>query len=277
MPELPEVDLVARALRSLIVGTTVYSAEILRPRLVIGTTPEQFVSELKNRSIRDVSRRGKFVLTEFDGDITLLTHLRMSGRFGYFGSRQELPKHTHAIFQLNNGMRLAFSDQRHFGMMKIVPNGQLYTSSELASLGPEPISDAFTKTYLAGVLGSRRRSIKEVLMDQSVVAGLGNIYVAEILFRARVKPTAIANRLSAPRLARVHAAIIEVIQEALDTSSTFEVDPENINGSYSVSSGEEKWRVYDRENQACRVCGARIRRVVQSSRSTYFCSRCQRV
>jgi formamidopyrimidine-DNA glycosylase len=201
----------------------------------------------------------------------------MSGRFGYFGSRQELPKHTHAIFQLNNGMKLAFSDQRHFGMMKIVPSSDLYTSGELAGLGPEPISDAFTKAYLAGVLGTRRRSIKEVLMDQSVVAGLGNIYVAEILFRARVKPTAVANRLSAPRLARVHSAIVEVIQEALESSSNFEVDPENINGSYSVSAGEEKWLVYDRENQACRVCSARIRRVVQSGRSTYFCGRCQRV
>jgi formamidopyrimidine-DNA glycosylase len=277
MPELPEVDLVARALRSLVVGTTVYSAEILRPRLVTGTTPEQFVSALKKRSIRDVSRRGKFILTEFDGDLTLLTHLRMSGRFGYFGSRQELPKHTHAIFQLNNGMRLAFSDQRHFGMMKIVPSSDLYTSGELADLGPEPISDAFTKTYLAGVLGTRRRSIKEVLMDQSVVAGLGNIYVSEVLFRARVKPTAIANRLSVPRLARIHAAIVEVIQEALEASSIFEVDPENINGSYSVGAGEEKWRVYDRENQECHVCRARIRRVVQSGRSSYFCGRCQRV
>jgi formamidopyrimidine-DNA glycosylase len=276
MPELPEVDLVARTLRSLLVGTTVYSAEILRPRLVIGTTPEQFVSALRNRSIRDVSRRGKFILTDF-GDTTLLTHLRMSGRFGYFGSRQELPKHTHAIFQLNNGMRLAFSDQRHFGMMKIVANGELYTSGELAGLGPEPISDTFTKAYLAGVLRSRRRSIKEVLMDQSVVAGLGNIYVAEVLFRARVKPTAIANSLSSPRLARIHSSIVEVIQEALETSSNFEVDPENINGSYSVSAGEEKWRVYDRENQACRVCSAKIHRVVQSGRSTYFCGRCQRV
>jgi formamidopyrimidine-DNA glycosylase len=162
-------------------------------------------------------------------------------------------------------------------MMKIISTGELYTSGELAELGPEPISDTFTKTYLAGVLGTRRRSIKEVLLDQAVVAGLGNIYVAEVLFRARINPTVIANRVSAPRLARIHAAIVEVIQEALETSSTFEVDPENINGSYSVSGGEEKWRVYDRENLACRVCSAKIRRISQAGRSTYFCGRCQRV
>jgi formamidopyrimidine-DNA glycosylase len=277
MPELPEVDLVARTLRRLVVGTTVHSAEILRPRLVIGTTPEQFVSALRNRSIREVSRRGKFIVTELDGDLALITHLRMTGRFGYFGSRQALPKHTHAVFHLKNGMKLGFIDQRHFGMMKLIPSAELSSSSELAGLGPEPISDAFTRSYLACVLQSRRRSIKEVLMDQSVVAGLGNIYVAEVLFRARVNPAAIANRLSAPRLARVHTAIIEVIQEALEASSTFKVDPENINGSYSVNAGEEKWRVYDREDQACHVCSAKIRRVLQAGRSTYFCGRCQRV
>jgi formamidopyrimidine-DNA glycosylase len=277
MPELPEVDLVARSLRSLVVGATISSAEILRPRLITGTTPEEFASALKNRSIRDVTRRGKFILTEFDGDITLITHLRMSGRFGYFGKRQELPKHTHAIFLLNTGMKLAFSDQRHFGMMKIIPTGELQSSSELKGLGPEPISGALTIKYLSGVLGKRRRSIKEALMDQSVVAGLGNIYVAEVLFRARVKPTAIARNISTPRLARIQAAILEVIQEALERSSAFEVDPENIDGRYSGSAVDAKWRVYDRENQECSVCSTKIRRISQAGRSTYFCARCQRV
>ncbi|MCA1592238.1 MAG: bifunctional DNA-formamidopyrimidine glycosylase/DNA-(apurinic or apyrimidinic site) lyase [Acidobacteria bacterium] len=276
MPELPEVELVARALDGLIRGRLIHAAELLRPRLAPATPPEAFAQSLRGARVEAVSRRGKHILIEMDNSLVLIVHLRMTGRFLLLPVERPLPKHAHAVFYLDEERRLAFDDQRHFGMMKIVPASELRQAKELRSLAPEPFSEEFTAEYLSGALARSRRTLKETLLDQTRVTGLGNIYAAEVLFLARVNPFAVAADFSRRRVPRLHRAILDVLAEAIAHGSTMNVDPENIDGSYYGGAYEGRWRVYDREGESCLRCGARIRRVAHAGRSTYYCPRCQR-
>ena len=276
MPELPEVELVARALDKFTRGQSILAAELLRAKLAPETPARRFARLLKNARIEEVKRRGKHLLFMFDNDQVLIVHLRMTGRFLYLSSEAPLPKFAHAVFHLDNERRLIFADQRHFGMMKIVPRSNLYETRELRSLAPEPFSDSFTPDYLHGALSRSRRSLKETLLDQRRVTGLGNIYAAEAMFLARVNPFCIASKLSRRRVPRLHRAILDILAESLAHSSTLDVDPENIDGSYYEGGNMGRWRVYDREGEPCLACGASIRRIAHRGRSTYFCPRCQR-
>ena len=276
MPELPEVELVARALDRLARGRVVASAELLRPRLAPRTPPEEFARHLAGARIREVGRRGKHVIFHLDNSRALIAHLRMTGRFLLLPDERPLPKFSHAVFHLDDGRRLVFCDQRHFGMMRVVAAGELYQAEELRGLAPEPFSVEFTPEYLRGALSRTGRTLKETLLDQTKVAGLGNIYAAEVLHLARANPFTAAARFSGRRVPRLHRAILDVLEEAIEHGSTLNVDPENIDGSYYEGGYEGRWRVYDREGEPCAGCGARIRRVTQGGRSTYFCPRCQR-
>jgi formamidopyrimidine-DNA glycosylase len=276
MPELPEVELVARILDKLITGKRIRAAELLRPRLAPDISPRSFARLLKGARIESVGRRGKHLLLMLDNDRVLIVHLRMTGRFLYLPLDAPLPKHAHAVFHLDGERRLVFDDQRHFGMMKLVARANLYEAKELRSLAPEPFSDSFTPDYLHATLSRSRRSLKETLLDQRRVTGLGNIYAAEALFLARVNPFNLAATLSRRRVPRLHRAILDILTESLAQGSTMGVDPENIDGSYYGGGYRGRWRVYDREGEPCHTCGARIRRIALSGRSTYFCPRCQR-
>lgn len=276
MPELPEVEIVACALRGLVVSRRILSAEILRARLIPSSNPEEFAGLLRGARIERVNRRGKHILIELDNRLALIVHLRMSGRFLLLPADAALPKFTHAIFYLDDTRRLVFSDQRHFGMMKLVPAEELHTTKELRRLAPEPFSDEFTPAYLRGVLSRSRRTLKETLLDQTKVTGLGNIYAAEAMFLARVNPFAIASEFSARRVPRLHGAILDVFNESIRHGSTLNVDPQNIDGSYYGGAYEGLWRVYDRENEPCLVCKAGVKRISHGGRSTYFCPRCQK-
>jgi formamidopyrimidine-DNA glycosylase len=276
MPELPEVELVARALDKLVSGSRIIAAQLLRPRLAPDITPEEFARRLRGRRIERVGRRGKHILIHLDKALILIVHLRMTGRFLYLPVEAPLPKFTHALFYMDNERRLVFSDQRHFAMMKLVHSSELYETKELSSLAPEPFSDGFTPEYLQTALARSRRTLKETLIDQSRVLGLGNIYAAEVMFLARANPFTTAADISKRRVARLHRAILDVLSESIAQGSTLNVDPENIDGSYSGGNYEGRWRVYDREGEPCVACRARIRRVSHAGRSTYFCPRCQR-
>jgi formamidopyrimidine-DNA glycosylase len=276
MPELPEVELVARSLDKLIRGQRILAAELLRRGLAPETTPAQFGRLVKDARVLRVGRRGKHILVELDNGRVLIVHLRMTGRFLYLPPEAPLPRFTHAVFYLDDDRRLVFSDQRHFGMMKIVAHARLHETKELRELAPEPFSESFTADYLHAALSRSRRSLKETLLDQKRVTGLGNIYAAEVMFLARVNPFVTASGLSRRRVPRLHRAILETLTEALALGSTLNVDPENIDGSYSGGGYEGRWRVYDREGEPCVACGAKIRRRTQAARSTYFCPRCQR-
>lgn len=276
MPELPEVELVARALDKLVKGRAILRAKLLRPALAPDTSPRQFAAILRNARVETAGRRGKHLLLWLDNGFVLITHLRMTGRFLSLPANAPVPKHTHAVFEMDDGRRLVFTDQRHFGMMKLVAQAELLQAKELKALAPEPFSDEFSPAYLHAALCRSRRSLKETLLDQRRVTGLGNIYAAEALFVARVNPFIKACELSARRAPRLHSAIREILMEAIAHGSTMNVDPENIEGSYYGGGYEGRWRVYDREGEQCPACRASIRRVTQAGRSTYFCPRCQR-
>src|SRR5919112_2583914 len=268
MPELPEVELVARSLDRLVAGLRIEAAQLIRPGLAPANTPREFAGGLRGAKFETVERRGKHILSRFDNGRVLITHLRMTGRFLLLPARRELPKHTHALFRLDDGRRLAFTDQRHFGLMKVLPLERLADARELRGLAPEPFSAEFTPAYLAAVLARTNRVLKDVLLDQTKVTGLGNIYAAEVLHLARVNPFSVASHVSRRHVTRLHRAILEVLGEALALGSTMNVDPENIDGSYFGGGGyNARWRVYDREGEPCRKCRQPIRRVTHAGRS----------
>ena len=276
MPELPEVELVARSLDRLLRGRRITSAKLLRAGLAPESTPREFARLLRGVNVEEVGRRGKHVILRLDNGRVLLTHLRMTGRFLLLSEAGPLPKHTHALFKLEGGGRLAFTDQRHFGLMKLARAAELEHVKELRGLAPEPFSDDFTPDYLAAVLARTRRALKSVLLDQTKVTGLGNIYASEVLFLARTNPFAVASELPRRRLPRLHRAILEVLGEAIAHGSTMNVNPEDIDASYFGGGYSGRWRVYEREGEPCPNCAAPIRRLTHAGRSTYFCPRCQR-
>lgn len=276
MPELPEVELVARALDKLLRGRSIASARLIRPGLAPDTRPAEFARLLKGARIEEVGRRGKHILIHLSSSRVLITHLRMTGSFLFPPRCSELPKHTHALFHLDDARLLAFTDQRHFAMMKLLRARELSEARELSALAPEPFSEEFSHRYLHETLSRSRRTLKETLLDQRRVTGLGNIYAAEAMFVARTNPFQTASALSRRRVPALHSAIRLVLDEAIRHGSEREVKPEDINGSYFGGGNAGRWRVYDREGEPCIKCRAKIRRATQGGRSTYFCPRCQR-
>jgi len=302
MPELPEVEHVVRALRRVVVGRKIIASEVRLPKLISPLSPLSFNRRIKNTAITGISRRGKFILIELarnvaipNGrasdrrsqsavilpakratraqDLILAVHLRMTGKFVLLNTDDELPKHAHAIFYLDRDQRLVFRDQRQFGVIKLVLSTKLSQTKGIVELAPEPFGDDFTLEYLRALLKRSHRSLKTLLLDQTKVLGLGNIYAAEALFRARINPFKPADELASRRVPDLHEAIREVLQFAVD----------HIRGSISLEEGfsygaafERFWQVYEREGEPCVRCGAKIRRATQGGRSTYWCPKCQR-
>lgn len=276
MPELPEVELVTKSLERLVKGRKIIAAELLRERLAPLNSAAEFADNLKDTLINFVHRRGKHILFDLDNGQTLMTHLRMSGRFQILPIERDLPKFTHAVFYLEDETRLVFSDQRHFGFMRLVETAKLFDTKELKSLAPEPFSADFTPEYFRKTLKSSKRNIKILLLDQTKVLGLGNIYASEAMFLAKINPNLSANKISPKKTSVLFEKIRQVLQESIAHGSTLNVNPENIDGSYYGGGYENHWRVYDRENEPCINCASPIKRIVQGGRSTYFCPKCQK-
>ena len=276
MPELPEVELVAKSLNNLISSRQIIVAELLRERLAPFNSPEEFAEKLKNTRINFVHRRGKHILFDLDNGQTLIAHLRMSGRFMLLPIERENPKYTHAAFYFSDETRLVFQDQRHFGFMKIVETANLFEAKELKKLAPEPFSDEFNPKYFREILKTSKKSLKEFLLDQTKVLGLGNIYASEAMFLAKVNPQILANEVTAKKANVLFEKIREVLAESIAHGSTLNVNPENIDGSYYGGGYESSWRVYDREKNPCVDCQTEITRLKQGGRSTYFCPKCQK-
>src|ERR1043165_5651886 len=229
MPELPEVEHVVRALRRVIVRRRILAAEILLPKLVPPEGRAAFNRKIKGCRIIGVRRRGKFILIDLDrarmlshrraartrsgSGSVLIVYLRMTGKFRYLTVDEALPRYAHVVFYLDNDRRLVFCDQRQFGVMKLVPYTRLATTKGIRELAPEPFSDEFGLSYLKETLARSQRSLKTLLLDQTKVLGLGNIYASEALFRARINPFKIAATLSPKRVAQLHQAIREVRSE----------------------------------------------------------------
>jgi formamidopyrimidine-DNA glycosylase len=275
MPELPEVELVSRFLERLIAGRRIECAELLRTRLA-PDTPSGFKAKLSGSRINFVHRRGKHILFDLDNGRTLVTHLRMSGRFMLLGQEDSDPKFTHAVFYFDDGQRLVFQDQRHFGFMRVAETKKIAELPEIRKLAPEPFSEEFSVEHLHSALRSTRRSIKEFLIDQSRVCGLGNIYAAEALFLAGIRPTKRTHTISRPRSALLHEMIRSVLSQAIEAGSTLNIDPSDSDSAYYGGEYERYWRVYDREDMPCSMCSTPIKRLKQGGRSTFYCPKCQR-
>jgi formamidopyrimidine-DNA glycosylase len=276
MPELPEVEHVVRALRRSVLGRQIVASEVHLAKLIAPTSASVFNRKLKNARIDSIGRRGKYILIELDSDRVLAVHLRMTGKFVVLTPDDPLPPHAHAIFYLDDERRLVFRDQRQFGVMKLLERSQVIETKGIKELAPEPFSDDFSVAYLKETLARSRRTLKTLLLDQTRVLGLGNIYAAEALFRAGINPFNVSTELSSRRVERLHQAIRDVLRAAVSGNSTRRINLENPNGfSYGEAFGKV-WQVYEREGEPCFKCRSRIRRLTHGGRSTYWCPKCQR-
>jgi formamidopyrimidine-DNA glycosylase len=275
MPELPEVEHVVRALRRSVLGRRIVAAEINLRRILDSPAPATFKRKLRGARIVGVNRRGKYILIELDNEQVLLVHLRMTGKFVCIAPDQPLPPYPHVVFYLADERRLIFCDMRQFGRMRLVPARKLASLLQIAALAPEPLTDDFTLDYFLETLSRSARDLKQLLLDQTKVLGLGNIYASEALFLARVSPLKPAHKLARARAVKLHQAIRDILQEAIDAGSTLRIDLGDGVGSYFGTTGRF-WRVYERAGEPCVNCGTKIRRVVQGARSTYYCPKCQR-
>ncbi|HLN99020.1 MAG TPA: bifunctional DNA-formamidopyrimidine glycosylase/DNA-(apurinic or apyrimidinic site) lyase [Pyrinomonadaceae bacterium] len=275
MPELPEVEHVVRGLRRAVLGRRIVAVELNLQRLVASPSPASFKRKLRGSLIEAINRRGKYILFELDSLDVLLVHLRMTGKFLCLNEHENLPAYAHVVFYLDDERRLVFCDMRQFGRLRLLPAKKLQTLSQISALAPEPLLNDFSFEYFSSTLAKSRRSLKQLLLDQTKILGLGNIYASEALFRARVSPFKAANSLSKARAVRLHEAIREILQEAIDAGSTLRIDLTDSDAGY-IGTSERFWRVYEREGEPCVNCGTLIRRMVQGGRSTYYCPRCQR-
>lgn len=274
MPELPEVETTLRGLARVIESQTIARAEARRPDLRF-PLPPAFGERLSGRRVLGLDRRAKYILTRLEGGLTWLIHLGMSGRLivGH-GPKPELGAHDHVWAETAEGGHVVYQDARRFGFMDLFPTDAEASHPRLASLGLEPLTDLTTRR-LGAMLEGRVSSIKAALLDQRLIAGLGNIYVSEALFRARVRPDRDAGALTPAERRRLAAAIPEVLQEAIRAGGSSLRD-------YRQPSGElgyfkASWAVYGREGEDCPRCGGGpVARIAQSGRSSFYCPKCQR-
>ena len=280
MPELPEVETVRLGLAGALEGERLVRVEARRPDLRF-PLPRGFERVLSGRKVTAVERRGKFLLIRLDGELTVIAHLGMSGRFRIFtGPPPALERHDHVIFETDGGVSVRFNDPRRFGFMDMVATGALGRHPMLAALGPEPLTDEFNGPALAAGLKGRRTPIKAALMDQSVVAGLGNIYASEVLFRAGLSPRRKAATVQGGRARKLVHAIKTVLTEAIAAGGSSFRDHRRPDGELGYF--QHAWAVYGRAGLACPDCTCDavrtggIRRITQAGRATFYCAKKQR-
>ncbi len=281
MPELPEVETVMRGLRVRLEGRMIVRAEARRPDLR-WPLPAGLEARLTGARVAGFRRRGKYILMRLDGGDSVLLHLGMSGRVVLArpssGLRPAIP-HEHLALETEEGWRFGLVDPRRFGMVDLVPTAAEDAHHLLAGLGPEPLDAAFGQARLTEALAGRRTSVKAALLDQRVVAGLGNIYVSEALFRARLSPRRLAYTIAGERAARLVPAIKATLTDAIAAGGSSLRDYVQPDGELGYF--QHAWRVYGRERVPCERCPgppacAGVRRIVQSGRSTFYCPRTQR-
>ncbi|MGB0661284.1 MAG: bifunctional DNA-formamidopyrimidine glycosylase/DNA-(apurinic or apyrimidinic site) lyase [Mangrovicoccus sp.] len=287
MPELPEVETVRQGLRPYLEGHRISHADIRRPDLR-WPFPDRMAERLTGARILTLRRRSKYLLADLDSQETLLIHLGMSGRMIIFDPQgqsksqalfhtQNAPdKHDHVILHFDNGHRVVFNDPRRFGAMDLIETPEVETHKLLASLGPEPFGNQFNESYAVDRLKTRNTPIKTALLDQKFVAGLGNIYVCEVLFRAGVSPKRKAKDISSSRLAKLVPIIRDVLQEAIAAGGSSLKDFRQADGDLGYF--QHAFQVYGREGEPCKKtgCGGTVARISQSGRSSFYCSACQR-
>jgi formamidopyrimidine-DNA glycosylase len=295
MPELPEVETVRRGLEPVMQGARFAAVEARRSDLR-WPLPQNFAARLQGQSVTGLGRRAKYLLVDLASGEVLLMHLGMSGSFRvsheggerrpgkYHHEQLQHATHDHVVFHMSNGARIAFNDPRRFGSMKLIKRAKLDAEPLLRGLGPEPLGNAFDAAMLARACAGKKTSLKAALLDQRVVAGLGNIYVCEALYRARLSPkrmaSTIADRQAKPnaRAAALVEAIKAVLQDAIAAGGSSLRDHRRTDGA--LGDFQHNFQVYDREGEPCPNCkgkkNTKIRRIVQNGRSTFYCPSCQK-
>ncbi|MEB8387840.1 bifunctional DNA-formamidopyrimidine glycosylase/DNA-(apurinic or apyrimidinic site) lyase [Rhodobacteraceae bacterium KMM 6894] len=283
MPELPEVETVRRGLSPVMEGGVIARADVNRPDLRWPFPPDM-AGRLTGKTVLGLRRRSKYILADLDSGETLLIHLGMSGRMlvsgdplGKFVHDHPAPeKHDHVVLHMQSGARITFNDPRRFGAMDLLTTAVAEEHPLLAKIGPEPLGNTFDETYLTARLAGRNTPIKSALLDQRIVAGLGNIYVCEALYRAGISPLRKAGKISARRAGTLVPIIREVLRDAIEAGGSSLRDFRQADGELGYF--QHRFDVYDREGQPCRRegCDGIIARTVQSGRSSFYCSQCQR-
>ncbi|HOT92297.1 MAG TPA: bifunctional DNA-formamidopyrimidine glycosylase/DNA-(apurinic or apyrimidinic site) lyase [Anaerolineae bacterium] len=271
MPELPEVETIARKLASVLTGQTIVHVEVLWERTIARPTPDAFRTKLVGAGVLEVGRRGKYIQTTLSTGQTLLVHLRMSGKFVVSTDGPGDDRHARLRLHLADGTWVVYVDPRKFGRFYLVDDPCEVTGT----LGPEPLSADFTAEWLTAQLARRRGEIKRLLLDQRFIAGLGNIYVSEALWQAGIHPQRAAESLTPAEAQRLHAAIVTVLHEAVADGGTSLADRQYVYPDGGLGQHQAHLHVYDRAGERCPRCGYTVERIVQGQRSTYFCPVCQ--
>ncbi|KID42100.1 DNA-formamidopyrimidine glycosylase [Fructilactobacillus fructivorans] len=274
MPELPEVETIRRGLTNLVQGTTIVSVDALYPKM-LNMPAKEFENMLAGKEILQIDRRGKYLLIRLSDDYTLVSHLRMEGKYDVVPEGTENQKHTYVVFHLNDERELRYNDTRKFGKMNLVKDSQVYDLSGLNKIGPEPTEEDLTFDYLKKQLHKSHRKIKAFLLDQSNIAGIGNIYADETLWLSKIHPEQATNYLSDQEIETLRENIIKEIQLAIKGHGTTVFTYKNAFGE--EGSFQNHLHVYGKKGQPCERCGTPIEKIKVAQRGTSFCPYCQRV
>lgn len=274
MPELPEVETVRKTLKNLILHKQIAAVSVYWPKIIKAPIEvEQFSDALKGESILEVGRRGKFLIIYTD-QFALVSHLRMEGRYGLYSEYEPYDKHTHVIFRFTDKSELRYRDVRKFGTMHLYKKGEEFLKPPLSGLGPEPFAEEFTEEYLASALKRTNRKIKPALLDQKLLVGLGNIYVDEALFRARLHPERIASSLNQQEVITLHREIVATLHEAVKMGGS--TIRSYVNSQGEMGMFQLELYAYGRKGEPCKNCGTPMEKIVVGGRGTHFCPNCQK-
>src|SRR5690625_1263672 len=273
MPELPEVETIKNTLKHLIIDKTIRQVTVHWPNIIkFPDDTEKFKQILIGQTFKDIHRKGKFLIFELN-DYVLVSHLRMEGKYSVHSVKEIVDKHTHIIFELNGQDELRYNDVRKFGTMHVFPKGKELLQKPLNQLGPDPFEEQFTNKYLVEKFSKTSRSIKAVLLDQTIVAGLGNIYVDETLFKAGIHPLKRANLLTELEIKIISKYATLVLQEAIEKGGTS--IRSYVNGQGEMGMFQQELFVYGQENEPCKQWGDIIEKIRVAGRGTHICLSCQ--
>lgn len=273
MPELPEVETVRRTLLPLIKGKTIKKVVLWYPKIV-ENPPEEFIAALKGEQIETIDREAKFLEFRLSNHLTLVSHLRMEGKYRLTVPQEAKDKHDHVEFIFTDGTALRYNDVRKFGRMQLVATGSEKSSTGIGKLGPDALTPGFTTAGFVRALAKKHKNIKNTLLDQTVVSGLGNIYVDEVLWRAKIHPLSLADKIPASRVKNLHKQIQEILQEAISLGGTTVHSYLDANGH--AGGFQAKLQVYGHSGEECPRCGHKFDKIKVNGRGTTFCPHCQK-
>ena len=274
MPELPEVETIVRTLSDKIKNRKIVDIDVKLSRLIKWPSFYEFKALLYNKTILDLTRRGKYLLFHLNKDLVMVVHLRMTGKFSYLTTKQVQDKHDHITITFDDKSTLVYSDKRTFGTFYIVPFDELWRIASLASLGKEPLAEDFTFEYFKENIQKRKCLIKPLLLNQNIIAGLGNIYADESLALAKIDPERICSTLNSNELKNLYNAINTSITKGIENKGTTVSDYRDSEGN--KGSNQDSLLVYGRLNEPCYNCGTLIQRKKVAGRSSHYCPKCQK-